>query len=903
MRKVLSFLLATLLMIGSYGFVFAESKTAKQIKDVPSDVKGSEYETAVQVLMALDIVTGYPDGSYKPEDVVTRAEMATIIVRTLGLEDSSSYMSKSGFIDMDGHWADKYVAVISGKNIVKGYPDKTFKPNEKVSYVEAITMIIRALGYVDGCDDLIGNWPVNYVSLAEDLDIIDGIKDDNEKSDRGIVAKMIYNALDVANVSVSNNMEVNFRKDNKGVKITFLNKLDCYIEKDIKIEPDWVGDEKHTLIDLNKYIYAYVDVYRLDVDNDYSSTSKDKDPIIAIDEINSECVNGRLRHIGPNNVRQFLDANGDEYDINKVEGSTPVYLNGGVTTFGASEIILSDFFMTVYGELDKNDKDKFESISGIVASAPTGDYLVEEDDINDIKDAIEDGNGEVFECELPTVDNDGEELDYKNILILGDAAKFEDIKVDDVITVFSSAGKENKDKEYDRVTFIVTRKTKEITIENIDNTSEGKKVIDSNGNVYEITSEKGKIKVLTGALKLCNEKALITDFKIGNTYKVRFDALGFIYAADVIESTPDLYGIVVTFEKGGETRDPRVKLFTSKGNITTFDVNDSNDDDISEDILSYSDKEWQTDKFKKGSVVSYGLDNSGNIDEMEILIKNNETASEDEYSIKSERWDGTCLDSDVVIFDVSNNVTFTAIDNYEIGHDNSKWDIVKELQDDKKYTATYHINENDDIELMLIIKADITSEYFAANKIYEADDEGDKRFKVIGFIEGKEATKFTDSDDASSITDENQEAFVYVVGYHVSKISKADMVRTCASFEVDEGFQKNGNGTIFKYGFNHGIVTDTDGYGFDIKDEAGKDNSQTEGIYVGEFADDVVVYLQKYNDKEPKRIEVGETDDINRDDFVIHTFNKDGDIDMVFVVDENDYDDYVIFMEKIVDRK
>ena len=75
MKKVLSFVLVLSMILGSFGMAFAAA---------PSDVVGKDYEDAVNVLMELGVVEGYKDGTYRPEKVVTRAEMATLIIKALG---------------------------------------------------------------------------------------------------------------------------------------------------------------------------------------------------------------------------------------------------------------------------------------------------------------------------------------------------------------------------------------------------------------------------------------------------------------------------------------------------------------------------------------------------------------------------------------------------------------------------------------------------------------------------------------------------------------------------------------------------------------------------------------------------------------------------------------------------
>ena len=85
----------------------------------------------VQVLMGLGVVAGYADGTFKPAQAVTRAEMAKLIVVALGLEDYAVGTSK--FTDMAGAtWAQGYVNYAAGLGVILGYPDGTFHPNAQI---------------------------------------------------------------------------------------------------------------------------------------------------------------------------------------------------------------------------------------------------------------------------------------------------------------------------------------------------------------------------------------------------------------------------------------------------------------------------------------------------------------------------------------------------------------------------------------------------------------------------------------------------------------------------------------------------------------------------------------------------------------------------------------------------
>ncbi|MCG8501699.1 MAG: S-layer homology domain-containing protein, partial [Firmicutes bacterium] len=161
-----------------------------------SDI-GDEYiKAAVERLNALGIIDGMDDGKYHPEAPVTREQLAKILVVTLGLEDSLPTQAETSFKDVDAdRWSAGYISAAAAQGLIKGYPDGRFQPEKKVSYAEALTMLIRCLGYAD--QDLQGPWPENYLTQAEALNITDNLTfSPAESADRGAVAVMTNHTLD-----------------------------------------------------------------------------------------------------------------------------------------------------------------------------------------------------------------------------------------------------------------------------------------------------------------------------------------------------------------------------------------------------------------------------------------------------------------------------------------------------------------------------------------------------------------------------------------------------------------------------------------------------------------------------------------------------------------------------------
>jgi S-layer family protein len=188
MKKVLSFVLVLSLVLGSMGMAFAAPSF--------TDVDDEDVLKAVERLSAFGIVNGYEDGTYKPEGDITRAEFAKMLVEALGLGSAAGATGSSQFSDVNASaWYAGYVSVAAGQGLVTGYTDGTFGPTKNVSYAEAVTMLVRALGYKDSF--LPGSWPGNYVAKAAELDVTDDVTFvAGGSANRGAVAVMLNNTLD-----------------------------------------------------------------------------------------------------------------------------------------------------------------------------------------------------------------------------------------------------------------------------------------------------------------------------------------------------------------------------------------------------------------------------------------------------------------------------------------------------------------------------------------------------------------------------------------------------------------------------------------------------------------------------------------------------------------------------------
>ncbi len=164
--------LILLLVLATFMFTIVGSASAAQF----SDVSGSPVQTAaIYKLNALGIIEGYPDGTFGPDRTISRAEFAKIAVNMAGLQAVASGMANTPSVFKDintGDWFNGFVNVAAAQGYVKGDPNGTFRPNDQVTQGEAITVMMRLLGYND---NLPGDWPADYIAKAANLEILDDI--------------------------------------------------------------------------------------------------------------------------------------------------------------------------------------------------------------------------------------------------------------------------------------------------------------------------------------------------------------------------------------------------------------------------------------------------------------------------------------------------------------------------------------------------------------------------------------------------------------------------------------------------------------------------------------------------------------------------------------------------------
>ena len=116
--------------------------SVNSFSDVPAD---EWFNTAVSTLANAKVLDGYPDGTFRPNAPITRAELATVLTRLSVLVNLSREITPVTFSDVADHWAFSFISTAANNGWINGYTDGTFRPDFSVSRAEAVTMLNRML--------------------------------------------------------------------------------------------------------------------------------------------------------------------------------------------------------------------------------------------------------------------------------------------------------------------------------------------------------------------------------------------------------------------------------------------------------------------------------------------------------------------------------------------------------------------------------------------------------------------------------------------------------------------------------------------------------------------------------------------------------------------------------------
>lgn len=167
-----------------------------------TDITDSAVAEAAEALRLMGVVNGTGGSAFNPGGTLTRAEFGKMAVLCMGLEDQvPAYEIRTIFSDVKNHWAKGYVNLAAsysvtegGSRLIAGVGDGTFRPDRVITYGEAVTILLRVLGYTAEADR---SWPHGAVATAKSIGLADGLPVLNGSSTitRGQAALLFRNLL------------------------------------------------------------------------------------------------------------------------------------------------------------------------------------------------------------------------------------------------------------------------------------------------------------------------------------------------------------------------------------------------------------------------------------------------------------------------------------------------------------------------------------------------------------------------------------------------------------------------------------------------------------------------------------------------------------------------------------
>ena len=178
----------------------AQSRYSTARVALSPDISDTKYAEAAELLGALGIMVGDAEsGAFRPNDPILRSEMAKVAVYSIGLEDvvkSSNGITKFPDVPAD-HWATGAINTADQQGLVVGDTEGTFRPDDNVTFEEAVAIIVRALGYEPAAEDK-GGFPTGYMYIASSNQLLRGIDATAaEPAMRGDIAQLVFNAMTV----------------------------------------------------------------------------------------------------------------------------------------------------------------------------------------------------------------------------------------------------------------------------------------------------------------------------------------------------------------------------------------------------------------------------------------------------------------------------------------------------------------------------------------------------------------------------------------------------------------------------------------------------------------------------------------------------------------------------------
>lgn len=761
LKKVISSV-AALTMVASSVAAFAV--------DFPDVESTASYAQAVQELSALDVISGYDDGTFGPDKLVTRAEITKMIVDALAERSSAEASTESTkFADVSAdHWAKGYINQGVANGFIAGMSDTEFDPDANVTYVQAQKMLVSAIGY-ETYAQAQGGWPTGYKTYAASLDItkgISGITDSTELT-RAQVAQMIDNAMDAPlcviaswktewNGSKTPNLEVRDGKEGRAYETLFTEKHDAYkvygrvtetsktgsvdtdkvtfqVEKadnfdDEEVKADspvsedmYIGDSK-----ADNYLRTYSQALIQKNDDDeftilsIAAAAANKSVTVASEDFDENKSTDEALYFFPAGTTK----GSTKYQLDTTNGVT-IYINGVESSKSIAE--LRDY-------LDKNETASVtlqkETETGSTSTSAKYNTIMVSSYVTAIVDEVIDKTNETsvnfdtyssgIQAKM-TVNKDDDNYTY-SFKLDGKDIEAKDLQQNDVLNISYDTTGSFKDSSFYDV--IVTR-----------NVVDGVKCTSRNDTKGEYTIGGTKYKAAEG---------MDIDVETSTEYSLYLDHFGRIAKADE-NSVSKNYGVLKNiYKKAGG--DYMAQIITKKGTEEEYKVDSDNVTAYKSYLVKsdadgavYDSTNKKTDAYPK-QVVEYSVSSSSN----KITIKNGgviaPTAADAEYKESGNKIGSVKMADSTVILDLSEVDT------------KDSYSVVSSLNDGSNYVAYGYDKSKSDNTYRFVIITEGTSSVFNSetqlaifNGSEVVDNDGDKTaYNLV--VNGEEKQFILDDD-------------------------------------------------------------------------------------------------------------------------------------------------------------
>lgn len=771
LKKVISSV-AALTMVASSVAAFAV--------DFPDVESTASYAQAVQELSALDVISGYDDGTFGPDKLVTRAEITKMIVDALAERSSAEASTESTkFADVSAdHWAKGYINQGVADGFIAGMSDTEFDPDANVTYVQAQKMLVSAIGYETFAQGQ-GGWPTGYKTYAASLDItkgISGIKDSTELT-RAQVAQMIDNAMDAPlcviagwkpewNGTQTPNLEVRDGKEGRAYETLFTEKHDAYkvygrvtetsktgsvdndkvtfqVEKadnfdDEEVKADspvsedmYIGDSK-----ADNYLRTYSQALIQKNDDDeftilsIAAAAANKSVTVASEDFDENKSTGEALYFFPAGTTK----GSTKYQLDTTNGVT-IYVNGvkqdSMAIYDANDL---ESDKTLYGYLKNHETasvtlQKETEVGSTSTSAKYNTVMISSYATAIVDEVIDKTNETSVNFDTystgiqakMTVNKDDDNYTY-SFKLDGKDIEAKDLQQNDVLNIaYDTTGSFRDSNFYD---VIVTR-----------NVVDGVKCTSRNDTKGEYTIGGTKYKAAEG---------MGIDVETSTEYSLYLDHFGRIAKADE-NSVSKNYGVLKNiYKKAGG--DYMAQIITKKGTEEEYKVDSDNVKAYKSYLVKsdadgavYDSTNKKTDAYPK-QVVEYSVSSSSN----KITIKNGgviaPTSADAEYKESGNKIGSVKMADSTVILDLSEVDT------------KDTYSVVSSLNDGSNYVAYGYDKSKSDNTYRFVIITEGTSSVFNSetqlaifNGSEVIDDDGDKTaYNLV--VNGEEKQLVLDDD-------------------------------------------------------------------------------------------------------------------------------------------------------------